>query len=243
MVELAGGLGHQFTLTFTRPLHDPVIHLGSLASILTFEGDPLTTRLSGDPGFRVLGDDVIGQIGGPNDSNGTIGLAGAFSALSFSLTPNFGDQRTPDGVFFQIGGTAPPDTDTLEVAAHITELSQRLSSAGQFAPALHTQQAVIDTLQSFTPAEDRKLDYLLTLAEARQTLLIRLIDLTQFAQATALTQTTIAAYHDYVAAPGSDKHRAAANLIDLARRLSLAGLSTDADSVHHAADEINGTPP
>jgi len=245
MIELAGGPGHQFTLTFATPLHDPVIHLGSLGSILSFEGGPLTTRLSGDSGFRVLGDEVVGHasdqsVGGLNDSNGTIGLAGAFSTLSFSLIPNFGDQQQTDGVFFQIGGTVPSGTDPLEVARYMTGLSQRLSDAGQFAPALDTQQAVIDTLQGFTPSEDGRLDYLLTLAEARQNLMIRLIDLTRFAQATALTETTIAAYHDYAAAPGSDKHRAAADLIELARRLSLAGLSTDADSVHHAADEITG---
>ena len=37
MVELVSAVGHTFTLTLGTPLLDPVIHLGSLASILTFQ--------------------------------------------------------------------------------------------------------------------------------------------------------------------------------------------------------------
>jgi hypothetical protein len=120
MIEIVGGFDHSFTLTFGSPIHDPVFHLGSLASTMTFAPDTTVTLVSGDRGFRVSGNTVTGDLMnatvgpdgtlGPTDSNGTIQLAGVFASLTFSLTPNYPDPDpdpdhiATDGVFLQIGG-------------------------------------------------------------------------------------------------------------------------------------------
>jgi sugar lactone lactonase YvrE len=114
MVEIVGGLGHSFTLSFDAALHDPIFHLGSLASVLTFPAGTALTRLSGDDHFVVAGNVVTGNKAdpvarfdgtlGPSDSNGSVRLAGAFSTIKFTLVPNFADGTIPDGVFLQVGG-------------------------------------------------------------------------------------------------------------------------------------------
>ena len=116
MVEIVGGLGHRFRLTFDSPVHDPILHLGSMASVMTFAGGPPVVRLSGDLGFGVAGSAVTGQpanpttgpdgMSGPNDSNGSIGLPGTFSDIVFTLEPNFADGTIPDGVFLQVGAAS-----------------------------------------------------------------------------------------------------------------------------------------
>jgi hypothetical protein len=115
MVEIVGGQGHSFTLDFGGVLQDPVIHLGSLGSILTFMSGTAVIRLSGDAGFSVDGSLVTGIAAnpvagpdgtlGPSDSNGTVRLTGAFATITFTLVPNFADGSIPDGVFLQLGGT------------------------------------------------------------------------------------------------------------------------------------------
>ena len=117
MVELVGAFGHAFTVQFQSRVEDPVLHLGSLASVLTFPPGIGVTRLSGDDGFRVVGSSVSGQAAapvvgsdgslGPSDSNGSAVVIGVFDALSFTLTPTFGDGTARDGVFLQVGGSRP----------------------------------------------------------------------------------------------------------------------------------------
>ena len=82
-------------------------------------------------------------------------------------------------------------------------------------------------------------DHPLVLAEAQATLIARLSALSEPVQAAALTQPTIAAFRDYVAVPDSDKIRAAQDLIEVSRILSIIGQTADALSVHEAADEIS----
>lgn len=117
MVEVVGGLGHSFTLSFGAVLQDPIFHLGSLASVLTFPPGTAVTRLSGDSGFVVAGNVVAGNPAtpihepdgtlGPSDSNGSVRLTGAFSTITFTLVPNFADGRIADGVFLQVGAARP----------------------------------------------------------------------------------------------------------------------------------------
>ena len=80
-------------------------------------------RVSGDANFKAAGNTVTGQPADPvvqpdgqlglSDSNGTVALAGLFSSITFTLSPNFGDGSTPDGVFLQVGGTALRGADDL----------------------------------------------------------------------------------------------------------------------------------
>ncbi|MEU0256833.1 hypothetical protein ABZ299_31150 [Streptomyces sp. NPDC006184] len=114
MVEIVGGRGHSFTLSFGVTLQDPIFHLGSLASVLTFPAGTAVTRLSGDVGFVVAGNVVTGTAANPvpgpdgtmglSDSNGSIQLTGTFTTITFTLVPNSADGNIPDGVFLQVGG-------------------------------------------------------------------------------------------------------------------------------------------
>jgi hypothetical protein len=107
MVELSGAPGHSFTLQFPASIKDPVLHLGSLASALSFTDANAVTLVSGDHDFKVNGSTVSGQAAGASDSNGTVMIPGVFEQLTFTLTPTFGDSSAKDGVFLQIGGTRP----------------------------------------------------------------------------------------------------------------------------------------
>ncbi|MFC4464653.1 hypothetical protein ACFPH6_08800 [Streptomyces xiangluensis] len=125
MVEIVGAPGHAFKVLFGAPLRDPVFQLGSLGSILTFPADTVLARLSGDAGFRVADNTVIGEAAnsvvapdgtlGPSDSNGTVRLTGSFTSIQFTLTPNFADGTIRDGVHFQIGGIQSLDTSPVEL--------------------------------------------------------------------------------------------------------------------------------
>jgi hypothetical protein len=86
---------------------DPALHLGSLASALSFTDAGAVTLVSGDHDFKVNGSTVSGQAAGASDSNGTVVIPGVFQQLTFTLTPTFGDSGAKDGVFLQIGGTRP----------------------------------------------------------------------------------------------------------------------------------------
>ncbi|WP_405475276.1 hypothetical protein [Streptomyces sp. NBC_00009] len=108
LLEIRGGADHAFTLDFGTVLHDPVFHLGSLRSVLTVTSPPGTAvaRLSGDAHFRVTANTVSGpdDTPGPDDSNGSVRLAGAFTTVTFTLVPTFVGGSIVDGVLFQVGG-------------------------------------------------------------------------------------------------------------------------------------------
>ena len=115
MVEMAGGSGRTFTLSFCVPIQNPVMMLGSLGSIMTFAPGTSLTRISGDCGFQTAGRVVTGTAAnaivrpdgtlGPTDSNGTIRLNGLFTSITFTLVPNFTGGSGTDGVYLQVGGT------------------------------------------------------------------------------------------------------------------------------------------
>jgi hypothetical protein len=116
MVEIQGAPGHSFTLHFPAGIKDPVLHLGSLASALSFTDASSTdasavtvTRINGDSDdFKVINSSTVsGKLSGSSDSNGTVMIPGVFQRLTFTLTPTFGDSTARDGVLFQIGGTRP----------------------------------------------------------------------------------------------------------------------------------------
>ena len=52
-----------YTVEFTTPVWNPVLHLGSLASTLTFSSGSFSlSKLSGDAGFVVTSSQVIGEF-------------------------------------------------------------------------------------------------------------------------------------------------------------------------------------
>jgi hypothetical protein len=99
-----------YTVTFSRPVLDPVFHLLSFASTATFDA-PAIQKLSGQPSFTVSGNQATGVTLGPppavyNDSNGTITVPGLYSSLTFTATY---PSSSGDGIFAQIGGTPCAD--------------------------------------------------------------------------------------------------------------------------------------
>lgn len=115
MIEIKAAAGGEYTLTFPAPVRDPILWLGSLGSILTFDAGVVVARLAGDDGFAVHGTRVIGAARnpvregdtlGPSDSNGTVQLRGTFNTVHFTTAPNFTGGSGEDGIFLQAGGTA-----------------------------------------------------------------------------------------------------------------------------------------
>ena len=66
-----------YQINFTQAVTNPLLHLASLASVLTFSGiNP--ELVSGDANFLVSGNTISGQIG-TSDSNGTVRLRGTYT--------------------------------------------------------------------------------------------------------------------------------------------------------------------
>lgn len=103
-VDLSAVTGNTYTLSFGAATTDPVLHVASLASTLTFTPGTVVTRVSGDANFAVSGSDVIG---GPGDGNGTVRLEGTFSTIEFTTSSMF----VTDGIYLQVGArpAVPPD--------------------------------------------------------------------------------------------------------------------------------------
>ncbi|MEU4469423.1 hypothetical protein AB0G20_37995 [Streptomyces sp. NPDC024017] len=102
---------NEFTIDLGGEVEEFVLHVGSLASILTFI-DPGTTvtKVSGDVEFEVLPgrDGVKGALKGdarPTDSNGTVRVrkSRAFSSIKFKLQKNYIEPSPDDGVYLQFG--------------------------------------------------------------------------------------------------------------------------------------------
>ena len=81
---------------------DPILHLASLGSELTFPAGTRLVRRSGDAGFAVSGNVVSDTAA--DDVEGTVQLAGTMEEISFSAHYT---RAQIDGVAFQVGGTAP----------------------------------------------------------------------------------------------------------------------------------------
>lgn len=111
MIEFQGSPNGAYTLAFGAPTHDPVLHLYSLGSTLTFPPGTQISRLSGESTFTVSGNQVIGV---PNtatsDADGTIRLTGDFSTVSFAAS--FLDGT--DGIDLQVGAAAPTPEPTAD---------------------------------------------------------------------------------------------------------------------------------
>lgn len=109
-LEFRGSLApaRQLTLSFSSPVLNPIVHLASVASVITFTGGVSSiTRVPGILGnntnFSVSGL-IVSAADNLTDSDGTIRLDGLVSAVTFTteLTAPF----TVDGMFLQIGADA-----------------------------------------------------------------------------------------------------------------------------------------
>jgi len=104
--------GQTYTVMFAAPVRDPIIHLKSLASTVTFSTEALAKR-SGDAVFVIAGNTVVGSFNdspGGYDANGSLQLNGSFTNISFTVVALPAAFTPPDGIYFQIGGQAavPP---------------------------------------------------------------------------------------------------------------------------------------
>ncbi|MCX4907577.1 hypothetical protein [Streptomyces sp. NBC_00878] len=98
----------EFKIDFGAKVQDAILHLGSLASTMTFEAGTTITRISGDADFKVpQNNTVTGKFkeGPPTDSNGTIHISKSdpFSSITFKLRLNY--DGTEEGVYLQFGRT------------------------------------------------------------------------------------------------------------------------------------------
>jgi len=105
-VEIVGGAGHSFTLTFATPVQDPFLMLASMGSVITFAPGTAMTRVSGDAGFAIHGATATGTVSS-GDSNGVVRLEGIFSTITFSAVTNVATPGILDGIYLQVGASRP----------------------------------------------------------------------------------------------------------------------------------------
>lgn len=94
-----------YTISFSSPVRNPVIHLSSVYQWVGFPSQTLS-RLSGDAGFMVSGDMVLGASGpgGPDfQADGTVLLQGTFTNIQF-----FGQFTLTEPDFFRMQLGARP---------------------------------------------------------------------------------------------------------------------------------------
>ena len=106
-VEIRGGPGHTFTLTFSTPVHDPVLLLASMGSVIAFTPGTAVTKVSGDAELVVEGATVTGSVSGSQDSNGVVRLTGIFTTIEFSAVTNGTTPGVLDGIYLQVGASRP----------------------------------------------------------------------------------------------------------------------------------------
>lgn len=104
-------------INFSTPIRNPILHIQSLASRLTFSTTNIT-KLASDPDLFVSGARVSGALedgAADHDANGSVRFNGLFSTISFTslyLAPP-PPQLQEDGIRFQVGGLVEPCPDLL----------------------------------------------------------------------------------------------------------------------------------
>jgi len=96
-----------YVVTFGAPIRDPIFHLGSVASVLSFDTTNIVRR-SGD--ITVSNNTVAGYYSDPrgtpplSDANGSVQFIGDFTRIAFTALYDLSEL---DGIAIQIGGTDP----------------------------------------------------------------------------------------------------------------------------------------
>lgn len=92
----------RFVLAFSRPVIDPILYLGSVASMMRFEDGVRIEKLSGQDGFAVEGNTIhstaVDADGRVVDKNGVVVLRGTFTTVSFTARTSF----SLDGIYLQV---------------------------------------------------------------------------------------------------------------------------------------------
>lgn len=132
---------------------------------------------------------------------------------------------------------ALPGARVLRTADNLSTLHKQLNPVSA-TDALNAQQAAVAVLEAFTPPPADRATHRITLADARHTLMARLIDAGRPAEAAALTARTVADYRQYAAAENADVQRVLSELAKLAALLLGAGLSAEAAQAQQAHDDI-----
>lgn len=103
-IYFVGSAGGAYMLGFGRPVSNPVLHIFSLGSVLTFPPGTQITRLSGTADFQVSGN-TVQSAPAPPDGDGTVRLQGNFTSIPFSAV-----YEGVDGIYVQVGTAVPlPD--------------------------------------------------------------------------------------------------------------------------------------
>jgi hypothetical protein len=131
-----------------------------------------------------------------------------------------------------------PSADVMRVAADLSMLQKQLVAPGRPHEAVLVQQAAVDMLVGFMPPVEKRLEYLIALAESRHNLVARLIDDQQVEQAAALVVETIATYRDYAGEPGADVMRVRRDLSELSALLTAVGRPQEATLAKLALDAM-----
>lgn len=131
-VEISSTPGSSFSLNLGGPVRNPIIHMYSLASTVTFPPGTIVTKLSGQDAFTVSGNTVSGTLAGQDDSSGTVQLTGIFDSLQFAAAPTFGGPTSVDGIVVQVGLRLPPLHTSI---ALISRLPERNGSFADFVRA------------------------------------------------------------------------------------------------------------
>jgi predicted outer membrane repeat protein len=121
-------------------------------------------------------------------------------------------------------GRKRPQTDHCSIGAVEGDLEQMLSALKR-------------------PATADRLDFLILLAEGRQTLMVRLIADARVEEAAALTSQTIADFRNYAGQSGADVLHAARDLLDLSAKLADKGRSAEAVMTQQAMVDVLGFTP
>ena len=107
-----------YTLAFSAPVKNPVLHLSSLASVLTFDATNLT-KLSGDAVFTVSESVVTGSYNDSPvgyDANGSVRGEGSFTRITFTAEA--------------LSGFVPPDGIALQFGAEVSLLKLTIVKSG-----------------------------------------------------------------------------------------------------------------
>jgi hypothetical protein len=123
--------GYSYELSFASPVDNPVLHLASLGSKLTFPAGTSVAKVSGT--LSVSGNTVTGSLGGSgqnSDANGTVQIAGtSLSKLTFGGEPLPGAPNG-DGFYLQLAATpATSVTPTPGVTPTVTATATPTTTA------------------------------------------------------------------------------------------------------------------
>lgn len=141
-----------YSIHFAVPVMNPVVHIGSNASTLTFIG-AVPQRVSGDARFSVSGNQVIGSIfDNPNgtDANGTVRFNGLFSSLSF--TAQYSGPTSRDAIGIQVGTASVLTLVGLEVVQVVQDWMNTV-------PLVADRRAVIRAHLEDPLGSNKSLDY------------------------------------------------------------------------------------